>query len=108
MTDVERLRVAFSALTRCAEDNPGTERFFLALHTLGDVITAIELNETLRNRICAQCGHPSDWHRFDDAQNIPTTDPKARFRCLGYDCEASGPPPEGGTACNCPNFAEQP
>jgi hypothetical protein len=39
---------------------------------------------------CRECGHPQDWHRHDDADDVPATDPAAKFRCLGYDCEADG------------------
>lgn len=39
---------------------------------------------------CRQCGHPADWHRHDDADDTPATDPNALFRCLGYDCETDG------------------
>ena len=54
-------------------------------------------------QLCSRCGHPDHWHRFDDAQTIETTDPAAKFRCLGYDCDAAGPPaPEG--ACGCGDF----
>lgn len=55
---------------------------------------------------CGQCGHPADWHRADDSQNIPATSPDLKFRCIGYDCEAPGPPVRDG--CDCPDFAERP
>lgn len=55
-------------------------------------------------RACKRCSHSSDWHRLDSASNLGPTDPGAEFRCLGYDCEADGPPPSGGRACDCPDF----
>ena len=57
-----------------------------------------EDSSTFRGPLCQRCGHPSDWHRHDDA-----TEDKS-FRCLGYDCEADGPPPPSGRACICPDF----
>lgn len=54
---------------------------------------------------CARCGHPSDWHRFDDAQPWGVTDSRAQFRCIGYDCEVGGPPVSNG--CKCPDFAKE-
>lgn len=65
-----------------------------------------QLNEQLRNRRCKRCGHPSDWHRFDDAQPWGVTDPRGKFRCIGYDCEIGGPPPPTDRACNCQDFVE--
>lgn len=56
-------------------------------------------------QLCARCRHPQDWHRFDDSQNIPTTSPQAKFRCIGYDCELPGPPPRSNP-CDCPNWVE--
>lgn len=53
---------------------------------------------------CTRCGHPADWHRADDAQNIPATSPHLTFRCIGYDCEKPGPVPKGGHACDCPDY----
>jgi hypothetical protein len=53
---------------------------------------------------CARCGHPSDWHRHDDTDNVPPTDPNCTFRCIGYDCTAPGPVPPGGRACACPDY----
>lgn len=52
---------------------------------------------------CARpgCGHPPDWHRLDDAQGVGPGDPAARFRCIGYDCTADGPP-RGD--CVCPDY----
>lgn len=64
----------------------------------------MELSEQLRNRKCARCGHPSDWHRHDDADNTPPTDPNCKFRCIGYDCEVGGVPPKN--PCACPDFLE--
>jgi hypothetical protein len=62
---------------------------------------------------CARCGHPSDWHRHDDeacsTHPQPCTPDAAPFRCLGYDCDASGYP--GGTPetrCGCPAFVSEP
>lgn len=52
---------------------------------------------------CARCDHLADWHRLDDALNIAPTDPRARFRCIGYDCEADGAPPPDDP-CSCPQF----
>lgn len=49
------------------------------------------------------CGHPESWHRLDDSKNVSPTDPRAKFRCIGYDCEAPGPPKHN--ACDCPDFA---
>lgn len=54
----------------------------------------------------ADCGHPPSWHRLDDSKNIGPTDPAAEFRCIGYDCEAPGPPPYKG--CGCPDFVAPP
>lgn len=51
---------------------------------------------------CYRCGHPAAWHRFDDAQETDVTLPEAKFRCIGYDCEAEGPPPAQG--CPCPDW----
>ncbi len=53
---------------------------------------------------CALCGHPPGWHRLDDSTNVAPTSPEAMFRCLGYDCEAAGPLPAGGRACDCPDY----
>lgn len=50
---------------------------------------------------CERCGHSPDWHRLDDAQNVGPTDPEAKFRCLGYDCEKDGPPTG---SCVCPDY----
>jgi hypothetical protein len=58
-------------------------------------------------RLCGRCNHPSSWHRHDDADPTPPTDPACTFRCLGYDCEAPGFP--GGTPetrCGCPDFID--
>lgn len=57
--------------------------------------------------LCARpgCGHPADWHRHDDADDTPPTDPDCPFRCLGYDVERDGYP-SGGRACDCPDFLE--
>jgi hypothetical protein len=52
---------------------------------------------------CFRCGHPPDWHRHDDADNVPPTNlPMCKFRCLGYDCEAPGPLVLNG--CDCPDY----
>lgn len=51
---------------------------------------------------CARCGDPADWHRLDSAQNVGPCDPRARFRCVGYDCESDGPIPED--RCTCPDY----
>lgn len=51
------------------------------------------------------CGHPPSWHRLDDATNVSPVDPKAKFRCIGYDCEAAGPPQP---PCGCPDYLEHP
>lgn len=51
------------------------------------------------------CGHPADWHRLDDAQNVGPTEPAALFRCLGYDVRAPGPPHR---RCDCPDHVRQP
>jgi len=54
---------------------------------------------------CGRCGHPPDWHRHDDVNDEHSpTDPDCPFRCLGYDCEAPGPVPDGGRACDCPDY----
>lgn len=53
---------------------------------------------------CKRCGHPSDWHRLDDSTNVSPCEPSAKFRCLGYDCEAPGKPPKNGRDCDCPDF----
>jgi hypothetical protein len=53
---------------------------------------------------CRRCGHLSDWHRLDDSKNEGPTDLNAKFRCIGYDCEAPGPPVKNG--CDCPNFVK--
>ena len=53
---------------------------------------------------CKRCGHPADWHRLDDSTNISPTLPEAKFRCIGYDCEAPGPPVKDG--CDCPDYVE--
>lgn len=50
---------------------------------------------------CLRCGHTSDWHRLDDAQNVGPCDPAALFRCLGFDPMASGPPTR---RCDCPDM----
>lgn len=50
---------------------------------------------------CDRCRHPRTWHRLDDALNVGAADPAARFRCLGYDPEADGPP--SGT-CTCGDY----
>lgn len=56
------------------------------------------------------CGHPRDWHRHNDADDHDITDPACPFRCIGYDCMASGPPPPErvGTWCavRCPDFVD--
>lgn len=52
---------------------------------------------------CARCGHPQDWHRHDDADHHDPSDPACPFRCIGYDCEADGPPHDG--SCDCPDYA---
>jgi hypothetical protein len=57
-----------------------------------------------RTKLCANCKHPQDWHRFDDAQPWGVTDIRAKFRCIGYDCEVGGPPVKNG--CDCPDFME--
>ena len=53
---------------------------------------------------CNRCGHPASWHRHDDADSVPPTDPNCKFRCIGYDCEVEGPPPKH--PCTCPNYVE--
>ena len=55
-------------------------------------------------KMCSRCGHPDHWHRHDDADNVPATDPGCKFRCIGYDCEQSGKPVIDG--CDCPDFKE--
>jgi hypothetical protein len=55
-------------------------------------------------KYCQRCGHPQDWHRHDDADNVPATDPNCKFRCIGYDCEVAGPPVKNG--CSCPDFVD--
>jgi hypothetical protein len=55
---------------------------------------------------CKRCGHSPDWHRLDDSTNVSPTDPDAKFRCIGYDCEAPGPWPDN--ACDCPDYVEAP
>jgi hypothetical protein len=59
------------------------------------------MNETL----CARptCRHPQSWHRHDDADHHDPSDPACPFRCIGYDCEAPGAPPET-SPCACPTF----
>lgn len=64
------------------------------------------LSDELRARRCVRCGHPSDWHRHDDEACLqehpqPCTPDVAPFRCLGYDCEAGGPP---RCRCDCPTW----
>lgn len=57
---------------------------------------------------CRRCHHPESWHRHDDADSTPPTDPACQFRCLGYDCELPGYP--GGTPesrCGCPDFVNE-
>lgn len=54
---------------------------------------------------CARCNHPQDWHRHDDTDNIPPTDPNCKFRCIGYDCEVGGKPP--ANPCDCLDFVER-
>ena len=62
--------------------------------------------------LCERCGCPADWHRLDDSahqEEWSLSDPEAPdppFRCLGYDCEAPGPPVENG--CDCPDFVPPP
>jgi hypothetical protein len=51
---------------------------------------------------CVRCDHSSDWHRLDDALNIGPTDPRAQFRCLGFDPSAGGSPER---RCDCPDMA---
>jgi hypothetical protein len=51
------------------------------------------------------CGHPADWHRLDDAQNVGPSDPGALFRCLGYDPGQDGPPQR---ICWCPDMVRMP
>lgn len=69
-------------------------------------------------RLCKRCKHPDHWHRHDDEACLsahpqpcapdgcgPGPIHPAPFRCLGYDCMASGYP--GGTPetrCGCPDF----
>ena len=53
---------------------------------------------------CSNCGHPQDWHRHDDADNVSPTDPNCRFRCIGYDCEVGGPLPRH--PCGCPDWKD--
>ena len=53
---------------------------------------------------CARCSHPQDWHRHDDADPTPPTDPGCKFRCIGYDCMAHGPMP--ANPCDCPDWLE--
>lgn len=55
---------------------------------------------------CERCGHPPSWHRLDDSLNIGPDDPEAKFRCIGYDCEVSGPVVVDG--CDCPDFVGEP
>ena len=55
-------------------------------------------------KTCERCKHPQDWHRLDDSTNVSPTDPAAKFRCIGYDCEAPGPPKHN--ACDCPDFVD--
>lgn len=55
---------------------------------------------------CERCGHSQDWHRLDDATNVSPTDPAAKFRCIGYDCETSGPI-QPSNRCDCPDFVEK-
>jgi hypothetical protein len=55
-----------------------------------------------QQRNCTRCGHPDHWHRLDDATNVSPTDPAAKFRCVGYDCDVGGPLPS--RPCNCPAF----
>lgn len=66
-----------------------------------------ELIEELKNKKCERCDHPPSWHRHDDvacrtSHPQPCHPDTAPFRCLGYDCEASGPPRHKG--CDCPDF----
>lgn len=42
--------------------------------------------------------------RQDSATNLGPTDPGAKFRCIGFDCQSSGPVPAGGRACECADF----
>lgn len=55
-----------------------------------------------RERDCETCGHPASWHRHDDSDNVPPTDPSCKFRCIGYDCEVGGAPPKN--PCKCPDY----
>ena len=58
---------------------------------------------------CKRCGHPPDWHRVDDADPSNYGSPETwKTRCLGYDCEAPGPPPRtrDGRACDCSDFVK--
>ena len=55
-----------------------------------------------KDTLCGRCGHPADWHRKDDGDGVDVTSPDAKFRCIGYDCEAGGPIPVRD--CNCPDF----
>lgn len=59
---------------------------------------------SMNTKPCGNCGHPQDWHRHDDADNVPPTDPACKFRCIGYDCEVAGRPPVN--PCACPDFVE--
>ena len=66
----------------------------------------LALNAELRQRKCSRCGHPSDWHRVDDADPTNYGSPETwKTRCIGYDCEAGGPPVSNG--CDCPNFVAE-
>jgi hypothetical protein len=58
-----------------------------------------------RQRRCLRCAHPADWHRHDDSDNVPPTDPDCKFRCIGYDCMGGGPPTPCPDAC--PDFVKQ-
>lgn len=53
-------------------------------------------------KMCRNCNHPASWHRHDDADNVPPTDPDCKFRCIGYNCEVGGRPPLN--PCTCPDF----
>lgn len=57
---------------------------------------------TKTETLCAQCQHPQSWHRADDADQTPITDPARKFRCIGYDCEVGGKPQ---SPCGCEDFA---
>lgn len=56
------------------------------------------LNPATGDKRCGRCGHSSDEHRHNDADNVPATDPNCEFRCVRM---------AGVTRlCTCPDWIE--